>query len=593
DAALEAPGHAFEVEFARQGQLGTTQRQRVTLAYRAHPFWWLEPLTSSIFILTAAVFFFRVRDRGLALRSVGLLGASAIYLTGSFWGGGEASDLWSLYRTITVAALYFFTIRFALFFPYRRPAGRPIEWALPILFGASNLSQGLINRFPVAVLPEGVVSAVSTATGPLWATVILWSITYNYLHAKPSERRQIKWLLLGMYVTFVPWLFGVLVYVGLAEAGPWRPFAGSAADAMHLFQAVGTVLMAATPIGAMISVFYYRLIDVDPILSRASSVTIVGAGLLGFVLYVLPILTHELHDNTGFGEDNLRFALVAAVMVLAVPTNRMLRSRIDHFLRPDFNNTQKAFQDLLFSLGAIRDVKELTATYGREIKRIFSSSTLAVYAKSEGSFELIFGSGRGIPSTFSSAGPLVANLQRRKTPISLHQPGSQSGSEPLSAFDRATLETLGASVVVPVRQSDELPAFLCLGEKESGDIYLPQELGLLGVLANAVSAHLGRLDQQSVAETTANMRDDLKRYVPGAVARQIEAGTDLAPKESPVSILFVDIRGYSTRSEGLGIEAVFSMINAFTQAVSHAVENHGGCVTEFNGDGLMAVFGAP
>ena len=593
DAALEAPGHAFQVEFARQGERGTTQGQRATLAYRAHPFWWLEPLVSSIFMLTTAIFFFRVRDRGLALRSVGLLGASAIYLTGSFWGGGAASDLWSLYRTIVVASLYFFAVRFALFFPYRRPAGRPIEWALPILFGASNLSTALINRFPVAVLPEGVVSAVSTATGPLWAAVILWSITYNYLHAKPSERRQIKWLLLGMYVTFVPWLFGFLVYVGFAEAGPWRPFADSAADAMHLFQAVATVLMAAIPIGAMISVFYYRAIDVDPVLSRASSLTIVGVGLVGFALYALPLLTRALHANTGFAEDGLRFGLVAAVMGVAIPTNRALRSRIDHFLRPEFDDNQAAFQDLLFRLGTTRDVRELTAVCGREIETIFAPSTLAVYARVGESFELIFGSGRGIPSTFLSDSPLVATLRERKTPISLHSSGSQTSSEPLSAFDRASLETLGATVVVPIRLADELPAFFCLGEKENGDIYLPQELSQLGVLANTVSAHLGRLDQQSLAENAATMRDDLKRYVPSAISSQIEAGRDLESRESAVSVLFVDIRGYSTLSEGLESEAVFTLINAYTQVVSGAVDAEGGCVVEFNGDGLMAVFGAP
>jgi class 3 adenylate cyclase len=58
-------------------------------------------------------------------------------------------------------------------------------------------------------------------------------------------------------------------------------------------------------------------------------------------------------------------------------------------------------------------------------------------------------------------------------------------------------------------------------------------------------------------------------------------------------VLFADVRGYSTYSEGRRADSVFSMINAYTEAVSDAIRAHGGTVVEFLGDGVMAVFGAP
>ena len=58
-------------------------------------------------------------------------------------------------------------------------------------------------------------------------------------------------------------------------------------------------------------------------------------------------------------------------------------------------------------------------------------------------------------------------------------------------------------------------------------------------------------------------------------------------------MLFVDIRGYSTLSEGRGAGAVFSLVNRYTEAVSAVIQRRGGTVVEFLGDGLMAVFGAP
>jgi adenylate cyclase len=40
-------------------------------------------------------------------------------------------------------------------------------------------------------------------------------------------------------------------------------------------------------------------------------------------------------------------------------------------------------------------------------------------------------------------------------------------------------------------------------------------------------------------------------------------------------------------------EEVFQLVNRYTETVTRAVAEHGGTVVEFNGDGMMAVFGAP
>ena len=58
-------------------------------------------------------------------------------------------------------------------------------------------------------------------------------------------------------------------------------------------------------------------------------------------------------------------------------------------------------------------------------------------------------------------------------------------------------------------------------------------------------------------------------------------------------MLFVDIRGYTSFSESRHAEEIFSAVNRYTEAVSEIVRRHGGSVVEFNGDGMMVVFGAP
>ena len=89
------------------------------------------------------------------------------------------------------------------------------------------------------------------------------------------------------------------------------------------------------------------------------------------------------------------------------------------------------------------------------------------------------------------------------------------------------------------------------------------------------------------------MQRRLGSYVPGAVARQINMGDELEPAEREVTVLFVDIRGYSALSEGRAPDEIFSTVNSYTLTVSELVNKFGGSVVEFNGDGMMAVFGAP
>src|SRR5262249_8291008 len=53
------------------------------------------------------------------------------------------------------------------------------------------------------------------------------------------------------------------------------------------------------------------------------------------------------------------------------------------------------------------------------------------------------------------------------------------------------------------------------------------------------------------------------------------------------------IRGYTAYSEGRTAAEIFSTVNRYTEAVSRVVRQHHGTIVEFNGDGMMVVFGAP
>jgi adenylate cyclase len=129
--------------------------------------------------------------------------------------------------------------------------------------------------------------------------------------------------------------------------------------------------------------------------------------------------------------------------------------------------------------------------------------------------------------------------------------------------------------------------------KTSGDLFTPSEVALLDGIAERASARLALFGTSTLDRSELELYQQLARYAPGAVAEELRRGEPITPAEREITILFVDIRGYTSFAAQREAPAIFRVVNAYTRAVSQIVREHGGAVVEFHGDGLMATFGAP
>jgi Adenylate cyclase, family 3 (some proteins contain HAMP domain) len=60
-----------------------------------------------------------------------------------------------------------------------------------------------------------------------------------------------------------------------------------------------------------------------------------------------------------------------------------------------------------------------------------------------------------------------------------------------------------------------------------------------------------------------------------------------------VSVLFVDIVGFTSRAEQLDPEDVRSFLTPYYERVRTEIERHGGRIEKFVGDAVLGIFGAP
>jgi adenylate cyclase len=90
------------------------------------------------------------------------------------------------------------------------------------------------------------------------------------------------------------------------------------------------------------------------------------------------------------------------------------------------------------------------------------------------------------------------------------------------------------------------------------------------------------------------LRELFGRQVGDDVARAaLEQGVTLGGEQRTVSVLFVDVIGSTGLATREAPERVVELLNEFFAAVVHTVDEHGGLVNKFEGDGALCVFGAP
>ena len=64
-------------------------------------------------------------------------------------------------------------------------------------------------------------------------------------------------------------------------------------------------------------------------------------------------------------------------------------------------------------------------------------------------------------------------------------------------------------------------------------------------------------------------------------------------RRTELTILFSDIRGFTTISEKLKPEEVVSLLNPYLAAMTNVIHKHGGTVDKYEGDAIVAFFGEP
>jgi hypothetical protein len=252
------------------------------------------------------------------------------------WVAVVLQECWPLF-------LLFIAILLWIFPDGRLPSGRWHRWSVVLvvvglLIGLAASSPGLLAvtahdvrvkasgdlATPLPGVIAGLDVVVIVGTVVSWVAWLAFQIP-SYRHADGERRQQLKWLYSGAAIYVVWLIIGVfIVPLSMGEAAGWgtQPVVG----------ALATLGTSALPICLGVAVLKYRLYELNRVISRVVSYTMITA-LLGGVFAGVILLADRVLPVKG------SVAVAVATLVIAALFNP-LRRRVQHAVDRRFNRAR-------------------------------------------------------------------------------------------------------------------------------------------------------------------------------------------------------------------------------------------------------------
>jgi class 3 adenylate cyclase len=353
------------------------------------------------------------------------------------------------------------------------------------------------------------------------------------------------------------------------------------------------------PLAVAYAIVRYQLFDIRTVV-RAGTVYTVVTALVG--LGYAGLLTGL---NVAFVRLEMTMsplvapALVAlAVVALVNPLYRRTQGVIDRLFFRDRLDAQRALERLADAVTTTLELDRLAPLIASAVDAIFHPERVILLLADDD--RTIFRAVAPTGTTLSGAGLLATCLSSRRAPLTRERLLDDPALVEWRAGCLEELDALGAEVVAPIVFHDRVTALLALGPRRGGAPYTTEDLRLLRTLAGhsavaleharayyALQAALRRVD---ILES---IRAGLSKFVPRTVQRLIEQAPEapeFAKREIDVSVLFVDIVGYTRLAERLDAATVNRLVERYFGAFLDEIFKNGGDVNETAGDGLMVIF---
>lgn len=171
-----------------------------------------------------------------------------------------------------------------------------------------------------------------------------------------------------------------------------------------------------------------------------------------------------------------------------------------------------------------------------------------------------------------------------------------ASDEEFAGVDSIVSQGVRSTICAPLISETRVHGAIYADRLDPFAAFKPDDLELISAVAaqTAIAVENARAHERLAREEVA--RANYSRFLPEYVVTQMLENPDsfkLGGVNQTITILFADIRGFTSISEHAAPEKIVSLLNRYFSAMTDIIFAHGGTLDKYLGDGLMALFGAP
>jgi class 3 adenylate cyclase len=400
----------------------------------------------------------------------------------------------------------------------------------------------------------------------------------------------------------------ILLGMALAASGPLADYVSNALFGVFIFPGFNYYLQffIVLPVCIAYPIIKHNLFDIDAVIRRTYGYILITCSIAA--LYTLLIFIPKMaFASQGFIASPAypSVIIVAAIFIFNLSHHRVRRfvDRVFFRLEYDYQATVRKISETMASLLSLDQIRKsmmdvaLNVLFVEQVTVMLFNPAEKVYADAESSSVI----------RLPAHDPLIQKITEVKKAVTIYDISENPIFKQTGEECRLVFEQLAATLIVPLIYEAELIGILSLGKKKSGKFYRSEDINLLTVLANqgAVAVknassyeHIKRLNVNLEAavkkiEILESIKTNLSKFVPTTVTKLIEkspSGTIPESKNQDVSVLFVDIAGYTKLSEKLDNTRLNDLVEKYFSIFMEAIYANNGDVNETTGDGLMVLF---
>lgn len=158
------------------------------------------------------------------------------------------------------------------------------------------------------------------------------------------------------------------------------------------------------------------------------------------------------------------------------------------------------------------------------------------------------------------------------------------------------LQMIRSSMAVPILHDQQLMGVMLIDSSVSVNAYGEKDLLLLTSIANQTARFIKNVEMAKKIELDAVTRERFQRLLSPDLAEMVVSGALKVEKGGEsrfATVLFADIRDFTSMSENMSASAVLQMLNEYFEQMVEIVFGYEGTVDKFVGDEIMVIWGAP